>query len=324
MKYMYSYKEELYATPSRVRLALNEPEHPALSAADSLVFCGCGTSFYLGGQCAKICTAYGRKARAAEAVELLSGSAEIDVGSVYVFISRSGNSEETVRAQALAKKAGAATFYLGCCRDSRLAAACDACRVLPYGNETLILETYSYYVQLVAALRCCGIAIDPLLPELIAHALAQGERCFTDLLRGRRLTRIISLAAPFFRPHNREMMLKDGEITQLPSEEWGILEFRHGPRSWCDETTLIHILPERSTQVWDAAVAAELAGYGCPVIWYGDAPPANCFCFDASYCCAEQTLAFGAFHTALAVAVGRERNTCPENLRHIVHNVKTL
>jgi len=321
-----SYKKELYMTPERLGYAIAETEHSVLQKAEKLVFCGCGTSYYLGNQCAQICRANGRKADAVDAIELISGQHEPDLKDTYVFISRSGNSEETVRAATAVKDKRVYAFYLGCTYHSRLSNICDDERILPYGNEKLILESYSYYVQLAAALRCCGIKLDEKLPGLLAQALAEGESGFYYWLRMRKISRIISLASPFYRPLHREMMLKDGEISQLPVEEWGILEFRHGPRSWCGDTTLIHIVSSQSTRQWDINVAKELVSYGCPVIWYGEDAPEGCFSvkFDIEHQSAEEVLLFGAFHTSIAVEIGRSLGTCPENLRHIVHNVGGL
>lgn len=322
----FSYKEELFSTPERMRYALDETPRQELLNAAKLIFCGCGTSYYLGAQCAQICRVNGREASAVDAIELFTRYARPEKDAAYIFISRSGNSEETVRAASIVKDSGAFAFYLGCAYHSRLAALCDASAILPYGEETLILESYSYYVQMAAALRCCGIAIDERLPGLMKEALEDGQAAYSWWVKGRNISRIISLASPFYRPLHREMMLKDGEISQLPTEEWGILEFRHGPRCWCDETTLIHMVSEPDTREWDIKVAKELLEYGCPVIWYGDDGPEGCYklSYDVSHRSAEEALLFGVFHTSIAVEIGRERNTCPENLRHIVHNVGGL
>ena len=318
-----TYKEELFATPERIIRAIDEDVQPELVTASHLVFCGCGTSYYLGAQCAAICRNAGREANAVDAIDLISHHTLPRTDCTYIFISRSGNSDETVRAASLVAQSGAYTFYLGCTAQSRLDNICAASRILLYGNETLVLESYSYYIQMIAALRCCGITLDNKLPGLVRKALECGEQRFSEWLKHREISRIISLSSPFYRPLHREMMLKDGEITQLPREEWGILEFRHGPRCWCDETTLIHVVSEQATRDWDTKVAKELIGYGCPVIWYGDDAPEGCYqiSFDIPHRSAEETLLFGAFHTCLAVEIGRERNTTPENLRYVVHNV---
>ena len=321
-----SYSDELLAAPERIRCAIGENASHELLSAQKLIFCGCGTSYYLGAQCALICNVNGRVASAVDAVDILSCYTLPEADAVYVFVSRSGNSEETVRAAMAVKERGAASFYLGCTPGSRLDRICDVSRVLPYGNEKLILESYSYYVQMAGALRCCGIIVDEGLPKLMHKALEDGREFFSRYWKDMKISRIISLASPFYRPLHREMMLKDGEITQLPSEEWGILEFRHGPRCWCDETTLIHIVSEQTTRQWDLKVAEELIGYGCPVIWYGKDAPKGCFNidYDVAHRSAAEVLLFGAFHTSIAVETGRSRGTTPEKLKHIVYNVGGL
>lgn len=321
-----SYKEELFSTPKHVSSVIRELNCHQLASGQKFVFCGCGTSFYLGTQCAYLCVAEGRKASSVDAIDILAGYALPEADSTYIFISRSGNSEETFQAASTVKSAGVATFYLGCSAESRLNKLCDASCIMPCGSEHLVLESYSYYVQMIGALRCCGVSVDESLPMLISNALSEGQAVFSQYLKNKNIGRIISLASPFYRPLHREMMLKDGEITQLPSEEWGILEVRHGPRCWCDETTLIHIISEEKTYQFDIKVAEELIGYGCPTIWYGKNAPEGCYeiDFDITHRSAAETLLFGAFHTSIATEIGMARNTKPEALKHIVHNVGEL
>lgn len=321
-----TYQEELFSTPTYLRMAMNETPDESLAQASQLVFCGCGTSYYLGAQLARLSIVQGRNAGAADAIELLDGSIPIDKAATYVFISRSGNSEETILAQKLVAENGADTFYLGCAPDSRLSHQCRGKRILPYGNEELILESYSFYVQLVGAMRCCGLKVEENTPDVVSEALELGRQYCSQWLPSHNLSRIITLGSPFYMPVLKEMMLKDGEITQIPAELWGILEFRHGPRSWCDENTLIHFISEEKTYCWDVHVAQELISYGCPVIWYGENAPEGCWHIHLNvprYGAAEM-LAYSAFHTSFAAELARTLNVHPEVLRHVVHNVGEL
>lgn len=84
---------------------------------------------------------------------------------------------------------------------------------------------------------------------------------------------MICLGAPFYLPLLKELMLKNGEITQKFSEVWGLLEFRHGPRSWADRDCLVTAVPGVRTLAYDRRVAEELVSYGCRVLWCGPEPP---------------------------------------------------
>ena len=321
-----SYQEELFRTPEILARVMKEGPEPALLQARRIVFCGCGTSLYIGGQLAELCLRAGREACAADAVRLWERPAPRE-GDIYIYISRSGNSQETVLAQERMKGLGAESFYLGCAPESRLDRSCDHARVLPYANETNILESFSFYAQLLLGGLCFGLEADPGIPETVASALERGReygRVWTESRQAP--SRILSLGAPLYLPLQREMMLKDGEITGLPVESWGNLEFRHGPRSWADETTLIHFMPGQGTREWDRNAAAELADYGCPVLYYGeDAPegtvPAPTGAGSGSLA---EVLAAAAFHTALSTEIGKAHGTRPEALRHVVHNVSAL
>lgn len=321
-----TYKQELYETPAVLRRVLAERVDAPLKDAQERIFCGCGTSYYLGGQAAKLCCAQGLAARAVDAIELLEQPPRCAEGSVYVFISRSGNSQETVLAMEAVKAAGGHTFYLGCSGESRLAAGCEGAYVLPYANETLVLESYSFYAQLAALLRCCGLALEEDIPRQAAEALEAGAACYAERVAGMDIHRILCLSAPFYTPLAREMMLKHGEITQLPSESWGILEFRHGPRSWADEHCLILGAAGVKTAAWDRRVEQELISYGCRVLWYGGEPAEGAYTIPlrAKRGSAAEVLSLLAFHTALAVEIGQARGTTPERLRHVVHNVGEL
>ncbi len=321
------YKEELFRTPDILRRVLRESTDSLLGDAKRLLFVGCGTSRYIGAQLERLCRAVGREAAALDAVEVLEHPAEKSGGEVAVYISRSGRSRETVLAAEELRRRGVAGFYLGCTPASPLDTLCDSARVIPWAEETLVLESFSYYAQLLLGAVCCGLPVGGDIPPLVSDALSRGEEAGRAIVRDRGIpSRIISLASGFYAPLHREMMLKDGEITQLPVESWGNLEFRHGPRSWADETTLIHMIPGTLTRAWDVRVAEELISYGCPLLYYGGDAPEGAMCADpaAPRETTAEVLAAAAFHTAVAAEIGLARGTSPERLRHVVHNVGNL
>lgn len=311
-----TYLGELSKTPEVLAKAMAEPAAPELVGKE-LVFCGCGTTFYLAQQAAIQCRLQGIPADAAEAIALVEEVPEGAAEKTYIFISRSGESMETVLAMEAVKAAGAKTFYIGAVEGSSLDVKCDASRVVAYAREALVLEAYSYYAQMIALLRCCGAALSEDLPQVAAKALELGERDGRGILDGMHLERMILLGATLYMPQLKEMMLKCGEITQKPSELWGILEFRHGPRSWSGPGCLIVMAPGAKTRRWDLQVAQELVSYGCRVIWLGSDAPAGARSVDfgqAQYS-GEEVTAIGLYITALACQIAaqtaRPPKSCP-------------
>ena len=320
-----SYRQELFQTPDILSRVLAMGPVPELANAETLVFCGCGTSFYLGAQAASLLRGQGRSAHAVEAVELLDGTAPLLPNGVYVFISRSGESEETVLAMQKAGAAGLRLCYLGCTENSRMDRACSFSVLAGFAREELALESYSYYAQLLLALRSCGLGFGASAPEEVAAALQSGERAF-ETRRVQRPSRIISLAAPPYMPLAREMSLKAGEITQLPAEYWGVLEFRHGPRSWAGQNTLIHLIPGVKTSAWDRRVACELLDLGCPLFYYGAGLPGGACAAPAlsGGDPVSSLLAAAAFHACISLKIAESAGREPSDLRNLVYNVEEL
>lgn len=323
---MPTYREELLKTPKILNRLKFEKTYQFYSEADNVVFCGCGTSLYIGGQIAKICNENGHRASAVDAVDLADEYYKADRSSLYVFISRSGTSLETVLAMRNIKQQGCRTFYLGCRENSVLAKECDNKEVIEYAEEENILESYSYYAQFTLGCMCCGMKIVDTLSESVTSAIKQADSCYEEYCKDKNIKRIILLSPSSYDFFAREMMLKNGEITLLPSEAWRCLEFRHGPRAWADETTLIEFIPGTATEFWDINVAKELIGYHCPLILFSEKILDDSFKveFDVRRHSPEEIICFGVFITELAVKIGKKLGTTPEQLKHVVHNVGGL
>lgn len=188
------YREELLRTPQILERVMEEKQEAALTRAPLLVFCGCGTSFYLCSQMAGLCGVQGRRALAVEAAELLEDGIRIrEQGAFFLFLSRSGASRETVLAQRAAQEAGFSTFYLGCTAGSPLDLACGGSRVIPFAREALVLESYSSTAQLLCLALCCGLKVSPRTPDLARAALEQAEAIYRSALTGMEIRRMICL-----------------------------------------------------------------------------------------------------------------------------------
>lgn len=323
-----TYIDELYQTPKVLAKVLEEQKEERLINASMLVFCGCGTSWYMAQQMAFLCRRNNRKAMAIEAVTLLEeGIPEFPDGTCCVFISRSGESAETVMAmKKIGQSSNVFTFYLGCTRNSSLALACQASRIMEYAKETIPLESFSFYAQFLCLVLCCGMPAAKDIPAQVERAFSLSEMIFSGYIRDMEIKRIICLGAPFYMPLLKEMMLKNGEITQISSEVWGILEFRHGPRTWASENCLITIVPGERTRKWDENVAKELAGYGCKVLWYADQPLDGTVFVrrTAQYGTAEDILSITGFQTGLASLIGRQIGVDAAGLKHLSYQVEEI
>lgn len=323
-----TYIDELYQTPEVLGKVLNEQKEERLIKASMLVFCGCGTSWYMAQQMAFLCKKNNRKAMAVEAVTLLEEEiSEFPDGTCCVFISRSGDSAETVMAmQKIRQFSNVFTFYLGCTRNSSLALQCQASRIIEYAKETIPLESFSFYAQFLCLALCCGIPAAKDIPAQVKRTFSLSERVFSEHIGNMEIKRIICLGSPFYMPLLKEMMLKNGEITQISSEVWGILEFRHGPRTWASENCLITVVPGEKTRKWDENVARELAGYGCKVLWYAEQPLEGTVFVKrtALYGTVEDILSITGFQTSLAALIGRQVGVDAARLHHLSYQVEEI
>lgn len=322
------YRDELHRTPEILSMVAGAKPDATLMEAPRVVFCGCGTSFYIAGQVANLCTEQGKNARAVEAVEIIESSFAIDApGSVFVFISRSGNSLETVLAARRVRQEGLATFYVGCTEDSTLDRECDRSRVIGFARETLALESFSYAAQMLCLALSCGldVALDGISTG-VKDALGLARDVFRTHFLQTDIARIIFLGASFYMPLLKEMRLKSGEITQKCSEVWGVLEFRHGPRSWADERCLIAVLPGIKTYDYDRRVAEEILDYGSRVIWFGGDPVQGAVSIEwpAPKYSVEETLTLSAFLTGLAVEIGESCGIDAARLKNLDYAVQEL
>lgn len=186
-------------------------------------------------------------------------------------------------------------------------------------------ELFLHGAALCLAL-CCGLKVSPRTPDLARAALEQAEAIYRSALTGMEIRRMICLGAPFYLPLLKELMLKNGEITQKFSEVWGLLEFRHGPRSWADRDCLVTAVPGVRTLAYDRRVAEELVSYGCRVLWCGPEPPAGTLAvkLEAAVRSVEECLALLTFQTGLAAEIGRACGVDADHLRHVVDSVGEL
>jgi glucosamine--fructose-6-phosphate aminotransferase (isomerizing) len=238
------------------------------------VFTGCGTSHYLAlASAAATRSLTGRPAVAVPAGEawlLPEMAVTTELRPLLVPISRSGTTSETVRASQIAKEKGlpvlAATINGG-----EIAPYSDFTIELSHVHEASIVTTQSYSNLLLClhwlAARFAGPSADRYrealarVPEEVAALLPRFDSLARDLST-RGFNHYVFLGGGALAGVALEGMLKMTEMSQIPSDAYHSMEFRHGPISTVTEGTLVTILSCPRNLAQDLTIAAEVRRFG--------------------------------------------------------------
>lgn len=279
------------------RLQGMEPPPFVLDPGVTLVFTGCGSSYYLAQYGAGLVRALaGRPALAVPSGELwLLPDLHLPPAGcrvALVAISRSGSTSEVVHAVATAARRGVPAAAITCAAASPLAARSAWCLDLTHVQEASVVQTQSCANHLLAlhwlaaqvaaaAGRDEGRDYAAALPRLVAavgEALPQLEAAAQRLV-GRGYEHFVYLGSGPLAALAREGMLKMKEMTQLLAEAYHTLEFRHGPMATVTPRTLVVLLPCQATAAASARLAQDLAALGAhcvlvaPAGLVGPVPP---------------------------------------------------
>jgi glucosamine--fructose-6-phosphate aminotransferase (isomerizing) len=227
------------------------------AGSERIVLTGAGSSYYIAQAAAAVAReTTGNVVLAAPLSELiLRPSGVVGQGPAgrqpIVVVSRSGSTSEAVEVAARMRDAGHPTVGLTCRADSPLAVGSDHVLVSPDGDESAIVMTRSFASMLALLLRATvgaggnepaagadSLAAD--LDRLPAHwseAVAAAEV-------GRRLgtvdrRRVVILGGGPAHGIAQEWGLKLTETSQVPTDVYEPLEFRHGPISVCEPGVLV-------------------------------------------------------------------------------------
>jgi glucosamine--fructose-6-phosphate aminotransferase (isomerizing) len=256
---------------------------------DQVLFTGCGSTYYLSlASAALFQEQTGRIARAVPGGELLLNPATALAGSaktLLIAVSRSGSTTETVRAveQFQRQKRGpvlAITNYA----NQPLAGLADLALVIEKGQEQSVAQTRSFASMYVAASALAAVAAGD-------EHLLQSMRGLPDV--GRRLLSDFEPLARRFGEYGRseaalsfdryyflgsggryglacEVNLKLKEMTLTHSEPFHFLEFRHGPMSMVNASTLVVGLLSEKNFGHENAVLQEMQDKGSTVLTLGE------------------------------------------------------
>lgn len=261
-------------------VALSQPQGPALATlwaqrrSPTLLFTGCGSTYYLSLAAAALARERKLPANAAPGSEawLLSSGVMLSPNeTILVAVSRSGETSETLRAVDAFRTAGGKTvIVVTCYPDSRLARTADLLLAAPAGQEKSVAQTRSFAAMLVLCqMLIAGLSGDEGAAARLAHLPDAGRRLIAD--HGRlagRLGAEQSLQRFFFLGNGPlyglacEAMLKMKEMSLSYSEAYHVLELRHGPMSMVDGSALVVGLLSDASMTQERAVLADMRTLG--------------------------------------------------------------
>jgi glucosamine--fructose-6-phosphate aminotransferase (isomerizing) len=225
-------------------------EFLAARAFDSVMVVGCGSTHYLAHTVATTLTHFvGIPAHALPASELWLFPYAMPAGETLLLpLSRSGTTTETLRAlERFRAVNGGPVLAVTCYPDSPLARQADLALVAPDARENSVAQTRSFTSMLLLTLALAAtLAHDDEVVERLGRLPDALENLVERL--GNRLQPLgadLDIARFFFLGGGplyglaSEIMLKTKEMTLSYSEAYHPLEFRHGPMSMVDESTLV-------------------------------------------------------------------------------------
>lgn len=249
--------EEIISQPHVWRQVLDAQNMPALIEqaaglkARPWVVTGCGSTYYLALHAADVLRRAGIQAAAYPGSELaFFGQTNIPDGAVLLAISRSGTTTETlwaVRAyRSLAGQAGR-VVVITCEPGTPLAQAADLLLLAEAARERSVAQTRSFTsMALLVQLLAGALSSDPARLERMRRLPGALElllrRTNTSVERwGQELfwERIFFLGSGPLYGLACEAMLKTKEMSLSGAEAYHTLEFRHGPMSMVDGSTMV-------------------------------------------------------------------------------------
>jgi glucosamine--fructose-6-phosphate aminotransferase (isomerizing) len=243
------------------------------SASTPWLFVACGSSYYLSQLiCAIWSRDFGFRCSAVAASELLFAPDETLRGSEarqVVFISRSGETTEVLRAAEILKRhADIRTLGVSCNPSSPLERLCTSTFTLPWADEKSTVMTRSFTSILLSFQRLgAQLKGDTQLAASLNHLPKTAQPWLdanADRIRQfaakRRFADFVFLGQGAHYWLAQEAALKVTEMSASYAQAYHSLEFRHGPRSIAGRDTLITFFVSDAAAKEETLLAAELKG----------------------------------------------------------------
>jgi glucosamine--fructose-6-phosphate aminotransferase (isomerizing) len=242
------------------------------------VFAGCGTSFYLAHSAAK----YFQKVTGKTAIAVPGSEVFMDEQSIFsndtnyqlIAISRSGTTSEVVKVLEYVKgKENINTLAITCNKESVTADLADQAIILEYINEKSVVMTQSFSSMLFALqVYACLIKGDlerinhlKQVPSISGELLKQPDQ-LQSLVEDSNYSRYVFLGSSIMNGIAKEATLKLKEMTQTECESYSNLEFRHGPMSIVDSSTVVVLLSSDATLEFDQSLIEDIQRNGGKVV----------------------------------------------------------
>ncbi|PTX53988.1 glucosamine--fructose-6-phosphate aminotransferase (isomerizing) [Melghirimyces profundicolus] len=252
------------------------------TAPREVIFTGCGTSYYLSIAAASFFqeqTGILSRAIPASDVMLHPRSVITESPALVIGLSRSGNTTELVRALREVRKRGLARCLAVTSNPSgRSVQAAEQFIILPHIREQSVVMTGSFTNMLFALqLFAAWVSRDETLlgelrqlPRLGEAGILEADELARTLGGDLRFNHMIYLGLGAYFGLASEGMLKMKEMTQVFSEAFNPLEFRHGPISVIRGGCRVFLLSRRSTRPYDRDLAEDLRRHGADVVVLGE------------------------------------------------------
>lgn len=259
-------------------------DSPKAGDYDQVIFIGCGSTYYLSLAAAALYQELtGRTARAVPASELLLNLQTVmaQTGSLrylLVALSRSGTTSETVKAveKFKAEKRGDVAVISN--YDEVLSRLADINIVIDKGQEQSVAQTRSFASMYVAATAMCAkmagredlIEAMKNLPVIGYTVIGNYESYAKEIGENLNFDRFYFLGSGIRYGLACEVNLKMKEMTLTHSEPFHFLEFRHGPMSMVNQTTVVVGMLSEANRVHEAKVLEEMEALGGTVAAVGE------------------------------------------------------
>ena len=243
---------------------------PPPKAADVTVFVGCGTSYNLALSLAAIANAAGRPAIGVPGGEWVTGPQNYWSPwrtAHVVALSRSGETTETVAAAKASRAAGAYVTAITVERESALAANCDRLLAAETHSAEGIVMTSSASLMLLLGIELLGHPVAPSVIDIARGLLDSLDAKLPSLIADR--SHFVFLGGGHLYGIALEGALKLMEMSQVFTQGFHPLEYRHGPISLVDHRTAAVMLYSGDRQEAEAKLVGELQGKGARVIGFG-------------------------------------------------------
>jgi glucosamine--fructose-6-phosphate aminotransferase (isomerizing) len=250
----------------RAAMAPLSPPEPA----EILVFVGCGTSYNLALSLAALANTSGRPAIAVPGGEWTSSPESFWPRwqkAHVVALSRSGETTETVAAAKASLAAGAYVTAITVEKASTIAANCDRMLAAETHPAEGIVMTSSSSLMLLLGIGLLGYAVPPALIDTARGILEDLDAKLPALIADR--SHFVYLGGGPLYGVALEGALKLMEMSQIFTQAFHPLEYRHGPVSLVDERTAAVMLYGAGREEAEAKLAAELQDKGARVIAFG-------------------------------------------------------